>query len=288
MRTIVHIGAHRTGTTSIQTALSENSDRLHDEGITAITAVGAREILFDPLQKYAESQDETKKQYRDSLSIIFDQINKVSKNSSTLIYSEENLTGDMDVVFEGHPFGARAVENLEALSEFIGDDFEIVLSIREYASYFNSIFTYKYGKSLFHSFDHYRDMFLTCKSGWYDLTSRLQKKFPKTMITIVPFEYYKDNFSLFFPYIGLPENIEIETRHENRTRSSLAIRRLQKRFKAGETLSKEAMKKLVKRTHKFPFQPYETWSNEEKVLLNNRYQTDITKIKTKLNVNFIE
>lgn len=288
MRKIVHIGAHRTGTTSIQTALSANIDQLHDDGITAITAVGAREIFFDPLQKFAESTGEEKNQFGESLRVVTDEINKEAANSSLIIYSEENLLGDMDVVFEGERFGKQAEENLAALREFIGNDFEIVFSIRDYASYFNSIFTYKYGKSLLNSFVDYREILLSNTSGWYDLAARVQKLFPANPLTIVPFEFYKDDFSLFYPIMGIPADIKFETPRENRTRSSLAIRRLEKRIKSGEVVSKEAMQILVKRAHKFPYQPYETWSDEEKILLKTRYTDDIAKIKTDLNVNFIQ
>lgn len=288
MRKIVHIGAHRTGTTSIQTALYENEDQLYENGITAITAVGAREILFDPLLKYTENTGDKKQELAEHLHVVADEIAEVSASSSTVIYSEENLLGDMDVIFDGEKFGHLATQNLTALSEFIGDDFEIVMAIREYASYFNSIYTYRFGKTLFEPFEHYKGILLNSKFGWNDLVQDIGKILPNTKITIMPFENYNADFSTFFSILGIPDHIDLQPKHINQTRSSLAIRRLQKRILAGEELTKEQMMKLVRRTHKFPHVTFETWSDAEKEELLKRYQADIDKIKSHPNVNFIE
>lgn len=284
-RTILHLGAHRTASTSIQQALEARQTALNEDGIVAITSMQMRTVLFDPFQKYLAATGSEKDLLKERIQAIISAIYE-TPNIKTVIFSEENLIGSMNENFFDGKFYEDAPKRVKAFVQFLPKDFEIVLCIRDYASYYTSVFSYMYCKSLFDPFEHYKPRLLAMQFGWFGLIQQLRSTFPKTKITVVRFEHYRAVQQRFFNILGIGPEYKMPQRKLNQSRNDAAIRRLQEALESGATMSREYVTEIVSGSRGEVEAPLELWTKAEQDLLARRYYQHIRKIKRGLSVEY--
>lgn len=191
---ILHLGAHRTGSTRLQTLLDSNANMLAEAGIVALTpprpgkrnattirdAVGAlpkkRGGLFKRRRK--------KKKARALLSRL---LAAASPDNVVrrVIVSEENMLGP---AFEtnGDSLYVSAYSKLVAFRQMLGrSPSEIHLTLRSYDTFLVSVYAMRavYGVQIL-PFDEIRENLIAVRRGWPDLVADITRAFPGTPLTL--------------------------------------------------------------------------------------------------------
>lgn len=287
MRTIVHIGAHRTATTSIQTALNRNEELLNTNNIMAIHSLNARDSFFlslKPLLDDSILDEDTHTNIQRMIDSVYNSV----QNYEVLIFSEENLIGAMESNLLNLEFYPKAMTQVSKFISLLPDEAEIVISVRNYRTYFSSIYTYNFMKTIYQDFSHFKDHLLKMKRGWYDVVSEIRSALPNTKITVAPFEIYSKHHDLFYALLGIPPTINLPTLKLNVTRSALALERLAQAMKSEGKLTPAERLKIVRKANAENPSYASLWTRNQRHFLENKYNLDLIRIKDELNVEFLE
>lgn len=174
IKSILHLGAHRTATTSLQNFLHENSDLLSSNKISFLC----------PPQSRVE----------DTLGFVASKLETWSATkSSRLLISEENLLGTMEHNLEKEQLYPNAKHNLSKLGSVFQPDV-VTLSIRELGEYWASAILFCYSRDRI-PFPNSEKLNSLSKQGrsWKDVVNDVASVFPKSQIFVREFECWKDN-----------------------------------------------------------------------------------------------
>lgn len=183
MELILHIGAHRTGTTAMQDMLVANAPVLAARGTCAVVhdalvpATGFAKVAHGeevgPARAWFDARIEGAQQ---------------------VIVSEENIIGDMGWNIRSGTFYKSARDRMLAYRDFFGlAPHCIGLGIREYGAYWVSA----HGKELSYRnyrgrdvprFDRIRDRLASAERGWLDLIADIRAVFSQSDILVWPVE----------------------------------------------------------------------------------------------------
>ena len=196
---VLHLGAHRTGSTRLQIILDANSDILAEAGIAALTPPrpGKRISLTirDAIDALPGAQVNFVKRFRklQSARALFHGLIADGKPDTAvpkLIVSEENLLGP---VFEatGEGLYSSAFPRLAAFHQMLGrSPSEIHLTLRSYDTFLVSVYAMRavYGGKI-PLFDDIRNELLAVRRGWPDLVADVTRAFPGTPIKLTRVEH---------------------------------------------------------------------------------------------------
>ncbi len=192
MDKVLHLGAHRTGTTSFQTFLKRNRAALSRRGVAVWEPDQIRSGLFqgvlhDPAQITA---DVARLAERSRGRINMEQSRLSKMGSNTLLISEENLIGaPMKNLRSGRLYD-DAILRLMRLRTAIGRVRSVTLLVRSYDSYWSSILSFGVlrGRDVPTSGD--LDRLVTQPRRWRDLIADVAQVFPDARLIVAPFETF--------------------------------------------------------------------------------------------------
>ncbi|OUD09210.1 hypothetical protein BVC71_10945 [Marivivens niveibacter] len=192
MDKVLHLGAHRTGTTSFQTFLKRNRAALSRRGIAVWEPDQIRSGLFqgvlhDPAQITA---DVARLSERSRGRIKIEQSRLVKTGADTLIISDENFIGTpMGNLRSGRLYD-DAILRLMRLRTAIGRVRSVTLTVRSYDSYWSSILSFGLmrGKGIPTNDD--LDRLVTQPRRWRDLIADVAQVFPDARLIVAPFETF--------------------------------------------------------------------------------------------------
>lgn len=184
MTLILHIGAHRTGTTAMQDMLVANRAVLAAAGVRALVHAGIEKAVpgFGRVVN-REGWEETRAGYL-----------QATRGAGKLLISEENMIGDMGWNIRSASFYWRAKKRLKAYRDFFGEaPKRIGIGIRGYASYWVSAhaleLTYRdVSRGGVVRFADQRDRLAITERGWLDLVADARAVFPEAEILVWPVE----------------------------------------------------------------------------------------------------
>ncbi len=146
MDVILHIGAHRTGTTSLQRALQQNRQRLGRAGI-AIWGPGAtRDGRFEGMFRFEASTDvATSELIRRRGAAVRAELDRLTQaGRKFLIVSEENMLGGMNVnLVRASLYPEIELRLARFAAVFGGTCTRIGLAIRPYEEYWASVCAFR-------------------------------------------------------------------------------------------------------------------------------------------------
>jgi hypothetical protein len=145
LKVILHIGAHRTGTTTLQRILRENQHNLSQMGILHWGPERTRSGLFAGLVKHPERLDEADHRRAAAASaLIRDEIARLRDGGAqALIVSEENMIGSMrDNLDTGRLYPGLRPRLDRFRAAFAADCTRVVLALRSYDGYWASALAY--------------------------------------------------------------------------------------------------------------------------------------------------
>lgn len=162
---ILHLGAHRTGTTSLQMFLLRNQQLLIENGIDIMCPPQTRHMNIDALQF----------------------------NCDRFVVSEENILGTMENnlwMRSLYPDVVNQVKRYERLTEQITI---VYLTIRNYADWWNSAFSFCVANGA--ALPNEEDIGLLAKQqrGWCEVVHDLKTVFPRARLVVREFFWKTDN-----------------------------------------------------------------------------------------------
>lgn len=188
---ILHVGAHRTGTTTLQQTLHHNHQRLKAHKVEYWAPQMIRAGLFDGLIKAADRvSPQVIAQARTANQRIARDLHRLdAAGTRTLIVSEENMLGSIpaSVTTERlYPDAARRVARLRPA--FARHCTRIGLAIRSYDQLWTSMISFTVKRSGRVPDADQRAGLVAQPRRWRDIIRELRVVFPRAEILVWPFE----------------------------------------------------------------------------------------------------
>jgi hypothetical protein len=180
MELILHLGAHRTGSTAFQQMLAA--------GRAMLAQTGARALVPADIDRIPGLADIGGAPDRAASRAAID---AVTAGADRVLISDENLIGDMGWNIRAGTFYGRARQKLTAQRDFFGDPPKrIGLGIRAYADYWISAHAYElsYRARAPVRFADCRTRLVAARRGWRDLVDDVRAVFPDAAILVWPVE----------------------------------------------------------------------------------------------------
>ena len=277
MDVCLHIGLHKTGTTFVQDSLKISRSTLLQSG-----------IFFVPLNQF---RNKVTKHIGDSISnqceledLVTSFFNDAKRsNCHTMILSDENLIGFPSQVT--NDLYGTAGERLSVLKKVLASHQvkKIVLSVREYSSFYQSLFL-EANKNRYISIERVNKSSLLTFS-FFDIVREVEKNFPNSLVEIVFFEdFIKDNEIMFKSLTNLSSLEGIIEYSENKRISPSPLAYLESRtINQSPLLSRETKeylhKSLMKSTYHEKIKDNLLFNKSEVSKLKKKYYEDCEACK---------
>ncbi len=191
MDVTLHLGAHRTGTTTLQKYLEENRDNLAEIGTTFWGPKQTRAGLFSGLEKRPDTlTNEEILQGKRSCDLIRTELDQLEvKGVKSLIVSEENMIGTM----WGNLSNCNLYSETQGRLQRFADGFEghckrVVISIRSYEAYWASVLASLIERGRVIPGRQKMDRLATQPRRWRDVITEISGVFPSAELVVWPFE----------------------------------------------------------------------------------------------------
>ena len=171
---VIHMGAHRCGSTAIQSALRREQQQLADNGIgiTLRADMVGGGLDLRRLHRYHTINPVWQKKLRDIASALD------NSKYDMLVASEENLMGTMPGVRGSgfYPHFHRFVSGVNRLQSIVGDAFFIAprLVIRRQDKYLESVYAFRVSRGLDQGFERFLKSVPARKVSWLRLAEHLR------------------------------------------------------------------------------------------------------------------
>lgn len=276
----LHIGAHRTGTSSFQLCLEENRD--------VIRAVGYREGF--PARDGVKSGDLSlrlpqprHKDIREFVPRIRRQVARdpMRYPDHPIVISEENIIGGLFHFQQGlfYPSAEKRFETLNMALETRPE--RVLLVVRDYAPLYVSCFRQRAVDRKVGNFRECVPNYLAMDRGWPELVTVVQKALQPRHLTVVRYENRGESRMLLhrlLPDVPLHQLSEPD-RSLNVRGTDAALIALQKRYETGDDMSRWDRRKLLEDmagdTRNLGFAEF---TDAESEALNLRYTRDLDKL----------
>ncbi|MCP5071984.1 MAG: hypothetical protein GY947_01650 [Rhodobacteraceae bacterium] len=287
----VHLGAHRTGSSSFQLFLGHNRARLEQAGFqlhypARDGAPGGygRKLKLPPPNTGPRAQQQLFQTYvkplRDRMA------GQRTAERPKILLSEENILGRM-LHFFGGSFYPGAEHRTKAVFNGFGHPVEnVLLVIRNYADIFTSAYTMFAQIKQRPTFQELSQRLVHMETGWPELIDRILASGDIGRLTVVSYEHRGDNANLLRLLCpDVPDGLDPAPARQNISASTEAIAELQRRFTAGETLNIQARNQIIAdlspNNGGSKFAPF---SARDKGLLTDRYLAEIDSLSKRSDI----
>ena len=293
-RAFVHLGAHRTGSSSFQLFLGHNKARLEQAGYSLFYPArdGApggyrKKIQLPPPYLGDKAQ---KQLFHSYIKPLRDRVSKqLRPDRPKIILSEENILGRMIYFFSGG-FYPGVEHRTRAAFKGLGHPVDTVtLVIRNYADVFASAYTMYAQTRLRSEFSALSDQLVNVKTGWPELIDRISAGGGFGRLIVVPYESRGSDKNLLRLVCGeAMDDLQAVPERQNISASTEAIAEIQRRFAAGEALTKARKSEIIaahaieKGNSKFaPF------AAKDKKRLTDRYRREIDVLAKRKDITLV-
>ena len=284
-QTIIHLGAHRTASTSIQRAMAREIDISAIEDVSLFDPEHGDDLLFRHIRNFSQKSVRDQAIAAQHLGELFGALTTGNQTVNRIIISHENLLGDIDDVIIRNNFYLNADCAVSELLTWLSSVTKIVICVRNYADFYASLYAYRVGINYEQPFSTYRSNLLSIERGWFDVVNDLRQCCDCPII-VCQFEHYIQNLDMMWDIFGFDAPTQTAFKHENNSIGSQGIHKLEKRVSKGGNLDK---KTTLRFRNKFKSQsdPFQPWSNLERTQLNEKYEKDLKRIRDDLDVKLI-
>lgn len=191
LEVILHMGAHRTGTTTLQRSLQQNAQNLKKNGVTVWGPSETRGRLFSGLLRGfdAEAGETTRLVARNKGVIAIEMDRLARKQCRNLLITEENILGGIRGNLRSHQLYPRLDERLARFAEMFGPVCgRIGLAIRPYQDFWASSMAHSIplGHRLLDEDDF--DQLVTQPRTWRRVINDVAAAFPRADIMVWEFD----------------------------------------------------------------------------------------------------
>ncbi|MDJ0626653.1 MAG: hypothetical protein QNJ44_00225 [Rhodobacter sp.] len=187
MDIILHIGAHRCGSTAVERVISQNARVLREDGVEIWPPKVLRAIPgFTGLAGAAKKAGQRQDLLMTAAEALAERLQRTEASGvRTLIWSEENLIGGMYENLVRCGFYENAASRLDVYAAFLpAPPTRVALAIRSYEAYWVSAYLYLLGQRPMPDFANLAESLARVERGWRDLIADVQTVFPDSEIVI--------------------------------------------------------------------------------------------------------
>lgn len=293
-KVFVHIGAHRTGSSSFQAFLGHNRDLLKRAGYNlfypnrdgAEGGYSKRISLPNPSVAAVKHTDLFEKHVRpmqQKFAILTDAPRPFS------ILSEENILGRMRLLFRGK-FYPQAGLRLDLVRRGLDQPIDnAVLVVRDYGDFYTSAAAIQALFAKRPPFETVQPFLMNNTKGWADLAQRLLQRGQVRTLTVVEYSARGDDAMLFRHLCGtIPKGVRTPPKRTNVSASHKAINEIQRRHGGPEKLSLDDRAEIIERyAVNKGYAPYDPFTPEQRATLTHRYQNDLNALSSQPNLKLV-
>ncbi len=187
MDVILHIGAHRTGTTTFQTYLEDNRDHLNEIGTEFWGPNRTRSGLFSGLVKRPDKVNRDVQRRGDRANgLIRMELDRLAQvGLASLVVSEENMIGTMwDNLSTARLYGDAQARLDRFASGFGFHCKRVAISIRSYDKYWASVLAFMVQRGWKAPDDALLDRLVTQSRRWQDVIRDVAAVFPAAELVV--------------------------------------------------------------------------------------------------------
>lgn len=285
MKIHVHLGAHKTATTFIQSQLHDNRALLQAGHVGFAGIWTIRRDFTNHFDRLSWLDGLWRPLTRRYLARKLDRILEADRSASTFILSDENLLGLISANYwfgRLYPQAAIRVRMLDGLLK--RHDTRYFLAIRRYPDYLTSSWLQLASRGKAPRFEEYRARFGPEKRGWGELVAEIAHACGPERLTVWTYEWFNEDpsrvFALLAPGIAFPVP-EAELRRD--VLPSLTLKGLQVMTRLEAFLSESELRELGRAIRSFPFEePNPRLAITDPALLSAyeaKYQADLDRIR---------
>lgn len=277
----VHLGAHRTGTSSFQMMLAENRDLLAHAGYD-IAYPGRDDIPQGDLRlKLPDPRNLGQWETKFLPSATAELQRFASTDSHAMILSEENIPGRM-IHFPAGQFYPAAEVRLQTLAAAAqAPVLRAVLVVREYTGLYVSAYRKRAEDNKSPPFAEGRHNMLHMDRGWPDLVRLIFKHLKVQELVVI--DYGKRGRSVDILGMLVPELATVPLREParrmNHSATDAALVALQERYHSGEKLERDAWQQIIaEHRHDKESRGVSEFTKRQTRILEGRYAEHLEEI----------
>ena len=203
---IVHIGAHRTGTTSFQTLLGKYRENLADRNVQALTPGILRKkarIVKTTTPKRSSSNQLATAEHRWKL------VESLLKDGQRVVMSEENILGSMEPCLRKAQLYPHLRRRLKNLAPLLQNANELILVVRKAQDWWNSLIAVSAKQGAIPTTEQVQKISI-CSRGWHHVVAEICEFYPEIPLRLIPYSPVShDNLSELSDASGLSEILNI-------------------------------------------------------------------------------
>ena len=187
MKVVLHVGAHRTATTSFQAYMRQNKTYLSGQRVGFWGTMRTRKGLFAGIQPVPGLGKHAAKRARGRILLQLDQAER--RDVQTLIVSDENMLGTMRRNTRGQSLYADVGERMARYVSAFDDRVDtICLTVRALDTYWSSVCAYCVARGYAVPTEQQLSRIATSLRSWRDVVADVACAAPGARIIVVPFE----------------------------------------------------------------------------------------------------
>lgn len=206
MQTVLHLGSHRTGSTTFQAYLRDHSASLAGKGLVFWDPRRTRNGLFDGLMPKKPGSAGAQAQRQAEGRIRMNRAKVLLGGAEALLVSDENMIGSVRANMRaGQLYPAIGERMARVMQAFAGDVDRIVLTIRSQDRYWASALAYGVARGAAVPSTEKIARIAASTRTWRDVITDLACAAPDVDICVIPFEnFYANPETLLGEACGLP------------------------------------------------------------------------------------
>lgn len=285
----LHVGAHRTGSSSFQACMDANLERLNAMNFSLAypsrdgIARGNIKLRMPPLHFGPKKRAEVNAYNQEHLDTLF------AKDRHVLL-SEENILGKVWAFYKGKFYNEMAA-NAAFMREALGGHIDhVMIVIRPYTGLYRSCYRKQSEDTIMEDFDIVSKGFVETKRTWTDVIRELVQGTQADNVTVVEMNSRGRSTDLLKRMVPELADQEVAPEPEilNISPTDSAIIALRTRYKRGEELSRSEWQEVIREFADVKDDLGVTKYNPDlERILKDRYARDLENIPKIKGVTFV-
>lgn len=283
MKVSLHIGAHKTATTFLQSALVRNAEALLAEGSGVLPLTELRAEVTKPLRP---REDDPKRDFRRARAEACLGAHLARSDIDRLVLSDENLLGEPAEIVARGALYSDAQARLSALAPFLeGHEVTVFFALRNLGDFSRSIYceALRWMTGEFIPAAQHRATWKEPEHSWVPVVEAIRASFPDANVVLWPHKLLRLHAALPLSAIADVDGMawQMDKVFKRHSLGEAAVRRL---MEVGAQEGTDAMRNLAKsikqKDSRSPGErPYPMWTPDETKQFMRRFNKDLRNLR---------
>jgi hypothetical protein len=285
-RLILHLGAHKTATTYLQSILAANRLKLSQAGVGFLPLDQVRHEVTGQLAHGKISAPSLVERFSSPDHPL----------PSVICYSDENLLGTCPQMVAQQRIYPTAGRLPRAIAKHIGEvDTTVCLCIRSHSTFLVSVWAEALRAGLFVPFPQYIEKAINNEPSWLPIIDAVQEALPWSRVVVWQFEHLRALHAEIISALtgGLISWPDLEVRPEQKVRPSMSMKgyrllHLMENILGQEVAAEHARTVALKALVGKDGAPIRALKPKQSAILNSAYEADVNAIRSRDDIRFLQ